>query len=460
LTYRHLRKTCNSSGSHARLSLPCLVVLAIAIPLLAVVAQGCTWPLSSSGASGTATPATAHETPTLSPSDAVAEPSVTPVPAEQQTMTLTLWIPATFNGLDATDEWQTLQSETEDLYATHPNLRVRYIRKKASGTGGLVDFLRDAREVAPAVLPDLVILPSSQVDAAIRSGQLQPMDTIVPPSLVQGLYSFATANTVDEHLMALGLAVDVEHLAYDPIRLARPPRTWADVLNQGQRYIFPAAGEGGQVNDASLIQYLAAGGMLVDSEGKASLDTKALSEVFVFYAQAVSRGVILSDTLQIDTSDEAWREYLKGKGAMSVVSSRRFLQDGLRRNTTSFASIPTVDGRKATLARGWTIALITDDTDRLDAISLYLAWLFSPEVLGKWCQKLRHLPATRSALGVAVPDEMYRDFLNVQLESAGVRPSSPAAAKASTAMQRALQGLLQGNLSPDAAVQAAVNLLH
>jgi len=339
-------------------------------------------------------------------------------------------------------------------------LRVHYVRKQASGPTGIIDFLRSARDVAPSVLPDLVILPTDQVDTAIQAGLLQPADNLLTPVGFQDLYGFASTSTVNEHLMALGLAVDIEHLAYDPIRLDHPPGTLQDVLAQKQRFLFPAGGENGQVSDVTLIHYLAAGGKLVDSQGNATLDREPLLRVFTFYEQALAQGIIPSDTLQINRADDAWNEYLKGKAAMTTVSSYRFLIDGLRRKTTSFAPLPTLDGNVGALARGWSIGLITDDTDRQNVAALYVAWLLNPKVLGNWCQQTSHLPATRSALSTTVSDEAYRAFLNTQLESAGVRSNLPATSKSQNAMQRALQSLLNGSLSAGDAVEFAINALQ
>jgi ABC-type glycerol-3-phosphate transport system substrate-binding protein len=373
---------------------------------------------------------------------------------------LTVWIPDTFGGLDTEKEWQALEDVSSNFQAEYPNLRVRYVRKAATVSGGLIDFLNAARDVAPTVLPDLVILPTSQVYAAIHDGHLRPLGKLLSAATMQDLYGFATTEVIDGRLLALGFAVDIEHLAYDPVRVESPPATWKDVLDLGKHFIFPAAGVGGQLNDATLLQYLVAGGQLVDANGEASLDQEPLKQVFSFYAQAVREGVIATDTLQIGTSDEAWREYLKGNASFTTVTSHRFGLDGLRRGTTSFAPLPTLDGRRACLARGWSIGLVTDDTVRQDAAKQYLTWLLSPDVLGQWALKTAHLPSTRSALEVAVADEDYRAFLNTLLESAGIRPSSPAAAKASTAAQRALQDLLLQKLTPDEAVNEAVNSLR
>ncbi|NOZ06927.1 MAG: extracellular solute-binding protein [Chloroflexi bacterium] len=438
--------------------------MALLAVLLLSITTSCTWPgqtgTQTTGPTASLSPLPAGPEPTSSAPPASVQADTSPVPATQHPITITLWIPDTFNGGDATPEWEALTGMTAGFQSENPTLRVHYVRKQANGSAGIIDFLRSARDVAPSVLPDLVILPTDQVDMAIQAGLLQPADNLLTPVGFQDLYGFASTSTVNKHLMALGFAVDIEHLAYDPIRLDHPPSTLQDVLAQKQRFLFPAGGENGQVNDVTLIHYLAAGGKLIDSQGNATLDREPLKRVFAFYEQALTQGIIPSDTLQLNTTDDAWNEYLKGKAAMTVVNSHRFLIDGLRRKTTSFAPLPTLDGNVGALASGWSIGLITDDTDRQNVAALYVAWLLNPQVLGSWCQKTGHLPAIRSALPVAVSDEAYRAFLNTQLESAGVRSNLPAASKSQNALQRALQSLLNGTLSASDAVEFAINALQ
>ncbi len=427
--------------------------------LVIAAAVGCTsFPILS----GNAPTATSAPSTQVQPSPSVPATADTGVPtatSEQRVITLTVWIPDTFNGQDAETEFLALQSIGDEFQAEHENLRIRYARKAVRGPAGLVSFLRSAREVAPSILPDLVVLPTDQVQAGIQNGLLYPLDNTLSPEIVQDMYGFATTSVVNGKLLAVGLAVDIEHLAFDPAVVDRAPSTWQDILEQDGSFLFPAAGEDGQLNDATMIQYLAAGGQLINATGEASLNKDSLTQVFNFYAHALAQGVVPSSTLQIGTSDEAWKAYLTGGAAMTTVGSRRFLQDGLRRETTSFSALPTLDGRAVTLARGWSIGLVTDDSERREAASQYLARLLNPGILGQWCQQLGHLPATRSALTLAVPDDEYGAFLNEQLEAAGIRPSSAAAVEASTAVQRALQDLLQRKLAPAAAVEEALNSL-
>lgn len=430
------------------------------VPILVTAAAvGCARAPVLRGTAPTATPAPSIRVQPSPSVPATADTAVPTASSEQRVITLTVWIPGTFNGQDAETEFLALQSSSDEFQAEHENLRIRYARKAVSGPAGLVSFLRSAREVAPSTLPDLVVLPTDRVQASIQNGLLYPLDNTLSPETVQDMYGFATASVVNGKLLAVGLAVDIEHLAFDPAVVDRVPTTWQDILEQNQSFLFPAAGEDGQLNDATMIQYLAAGGQLINATGEASLNKDSLTQVFNFYAHALALGIVPSSTLQIGTSDESWKAYLTGGAAMTTVGSRRFLQDGLQRETTSFSALPTLNGRTVALARGWSIGLVTDDSERREAVSQYLAWLLNPGVLGQWCQQLGHLPATRSALTPAVPNDEYRAFLSEQLEAAGVRPSSVAAAKASAAAQRALQDLLQKKLAPAAAVEAALNSL-
>ena len=162
-----------------------------------------------------------------------------------------------------------------------------------------MNYLVSASQVAPAVVPDLVAIDTAQL-SNLSQDIAVPLDGLVSPELATDLYSFAIqAGTVDEQLLALQFEVEnVEHAIFNPSRIAVAPLSWTEVFSSGATYIFPAAGQGGLVNDAFLIQYLSTGAALVDLNGAPALDPETAVDV-------------LTDTQLVAAARE---EYLKRIG--------------------------------------------------------------------------------------------------------------------------------------------------
>ncbi len=403
-----------------------------------------------------ATPAPTLPPPTSTPTPL--PPTTTPAllsPAPLVT-TLTLWVPPELNPYDEGAEAALLAERLESFGQAHEDLQVGVIVKKAQGRGGLLDFLRTASVAAPSVLPDLVVLRTADLRVAAWSGLLQPLDSLLPEELAAERFPYAVAlGQVDGQTVGIPFAVEVEHLAYRPSLIARPPVTWTDVLSSGTSFVFPAAGQENGVNDATLVQYLGAGGRLTDGEGKPQLEVEPLTAVLEFYTQAVAAGVISPTVVRsITHTDGCWSLFQNGQAGMAVVNSRRFWTE--RESMAAPAAIPTKDGRVVALARGWTLALVTADPQRQGQAMELLAWLFDPEWYGTWTQYTGYLPATRGGLAAWNMPEEERAVLEALLEGAQADPLSMVRAAIGPPLQEALDGVLSGRLSPaEAAADAA-----
>ena len=74
-------------------------------------------------------------------------------------ITLKLWLPEELDPYDRRAGANVLAQQLSDFSDTYyPDLQVEVTVKKAHGRGGLLDFMRTARDAAPSILPDLVVL--------------------------------------------------------------------------------------------------------------------------------------------------------------------------------------------------------------------------------------------------------------------------------------------------------------
>jgi len=280
----------------------------------------------------------------------------------------------------------------------------------------------------------------------------------------------AELGTVDEQTLGFVVAADMQHLAYRPALVESPPISWTQVVSPPIPFLFPASGRDRQINDATLIQYLAAGGQLTDSENRPWLDEEVLISVLSFYSTCTSITPIsptfstpaISPTvvLNITDTDQAWERFLAGEGGMTVVKASRYQREA--DETIASAQIPTHDGRPFSIARGWVIAVVTNDPARQELATLLLDWLIAPERNAQWTQAAGYLPGTRGALRLWDISDADRAVLRSVMGGMGGAVAAPppeVMATTGRAMQEALEALLRRRVSPEAAAAAAGEIL-
>jgi len=431
-------------------------LLCLALLLATVGLAGCNLlpelSLSSQEEKPTATAAPGAITPAVSPTTA-------PPTVVSSAITLTLWTTEAFFPTEDDGSGQVLAQQWQAFEVAHANVTIEYVLKKPYGKGGILDFLSTARAAAPTVLPDLVILDALELDEAAEAGLIQPLDDLVSSEVQQALFPFAR-RSFDGQLMGLQFEADIEHLIYNTNKVDSPPITWREVLSDSVAYIFPAGGEGSLVNDAFLIQYLAADGRLLDENGEPALDKDALVEVLQFYADGLEAGAIPPSVLEFVDLDDCWVVYVSAQAALSNVSSDRYLADrGLLKNT-AFAAIPTRDGDVVTLSQGWALAIVTEDPSRQAAAVQLIEWLLEPENNANWNLAAGHLPTRQAAFDHLGTEDKYFPFARQQLADVYPRPTDPAYEKISRALQRAVQDVLQGEVSPEEAAETVIAVVE
>ncbi len=403
------------------------------------------------------------ETPTATTVPGEATPAVSPTPlpppAVSSAITLTLWTTEAFFPNEDNDSGQVLAQQWQAFEAAHTNVTIEYILKKPYGKGGILDFLGTARAAVPTVLPDLVVLDTLELDEAAEAGLIQPLDDLVSNEVQQDLFPLAR-RSFDGQLMGIQFEADVEHLIYNTNKIDSAPITWREVLSDSVAYIFPAGGEGSLVNDSFLIQYLAAGGGLLDESGAPALNNDALVEVLQFYADGLEAGAIPPSVLEFANLDDCWVVYVSAQAAMSNVSSDKYLADrGLLKNT-AFAAIPTRDGNVVTLSKGWALAIVTENPSRRAAAAQLIEWLLEPENNANWNLAAGHLPTSQAAFEHLGTEDQYFPFVRQQLANVHPRPMAAAYEKIGRALQRAVQDVLQGEVSPEEAAEAIIAVVE
>lgn len=378
-------------------------------------------------------------------------------------LTLTIWGPDSMAPLNDVPGGAVLAAQFDAFAQTRPGWRVSYLRKKPYGQGGLAHFLRTTATVAPRQLPDLALVDMREVAALAESSLLQPLEPLLDPALVSDLAPFARkAGRVGEHLFAVQYDADLRFLAYNSAVVAKPPSSWAELVELGIPYLVPVGSSEGAVSDGFLPLYLALGGELADRSGQPYLDQTVAAAVLEAYRLARQAGVLSPSGLELDDASDCWPIYLTSAGsaaengvALTNVTSWDYGRERAKLASTRIAPLPTLSGAPASMASGWGWVLITRDPERQAAATAFLREILDPRAMAAWSQATYHLPARLSALPAAVGDSEYRRFLEQLMPVTAPQPQEPAYSLAVAALQPAIEGVARGKLSPQAAAAEA-----
>jgi len=340
---------------------------------------------------------------------------------------------------------------------TYHDVSVAVVLKNASGKGSVLDYLRTASQVAPSILPDVVVLDTVDLASAAHAGIVVSLDDLASPLLTKDLLPAALrAGTVDGQLVGIPFEMDVEHLIYNTNKIASAPISWTDVVSSNVTYVFPAKGRNGLVNDAFLIQYLALGGRLHDDEGRLLLDEQPLRAALDYYRQGEQIGVVPPSVLDVSIPDDVWPAYVSARVGMTHVNSHRFLTDRSVLRSTQFADIPTRDGIPLAIGRGRVLAIVAHDPGRQAAAMRLIEWLMMPDSNATWSQTTAHLPTRYAAFSLLTNNDPYWLFLQHQLEIAVPPPAFPGYDQVGRVLQQAVVEVMTGEATPEAAAAAAV----
>lgn len=413
-------------------------------------------------------PATAvEENPTATAPDSDILPAATdPLPTDMpestedeaadlqnSPLTLTLWLPPEVDPSPEAVFGQALDEMIAAFNAQYPDIRVDVYRKRVSGPGGMISYLRTAGAVAPDVLPDLLLMDREGALTALNEDLIVPISEISADLSGIGLYPTAAAiGQSGDVSFSLPYLLEVQHLVYRQGVFIRPPCTYAVQLDARVPLEFAAAPLGG-LNQTTLLQYLAAGATLTDGEGNPTLDAAILTEVLSFYDYAQDLAIIQSSVFQYSTPTELWSRYLERQNNQAIVSSTLVLTAMPALENTAYCPVPTVSGSPFSIVHGYSWLVATDDERQQDAAMSFLTFITDPIVQGNFTRAAGWLPSQPEALAVWGEDA-YTTFVASLLETSVARPVSEPELKVGRIIQLALEDVLLNNLSP---VQAATD---
>lgn len=441
-----------------------LIILFVTVLLFSAAVVSCqTSPTDLEPVSSTPVGEVTPPTPSNQTTVSRASPTVTATATPEGTpLKLTFWTIESISP-DAEGEAGNFMSNTLRAFErANPAVDVDLKLKKATGKGGIVDFLRTAKNVAPTVLPDVAVMNATDLNQAFSEGLIQPLDGRLDRSVVQDLLPAARRiGTVSDRLVAVPLGLEMEHQVYNTGIYTATPLLWTDVLSSNSAYLFPAKGVNGLVNDHTLAQYFSAGGTFLDDRGAPKIDEVALRSVLEFYHQAVQNNVVDASILEAATTEELWPTYLQGQAGFTQISVKQYLTDRDLLNNSLYAPISVQDAQDTPVAitNGWVLVLVTDDPARQKAALNLMEWFLSTNSNATWNSINRSIPSRDTAFQQLAGDDPYWEFLTEQLNTARPHPGFSGYDQIGRILQQAVQQVINGEATPSEATATAIDAL-
>lgn len=390
-------------------------------------------------------------TPTLgiegTPSPAGSEESGVITNGERQ---LVIWVPEFFQPPVEATPIAALQNVYEQFRHNHPDVHLDIQTKVEVGESSLLNYLRYAQNMAPTILPDMVLLTTEQLWQAADLGLVQPVEwqtlTHTPD-----FFQFAR-DAVQYQAKTIGIpyAADVIHLVYHADQMAQAPATWETVVTAGTPY-FLAAGNQDHPSASLLLQYVGAGGQLFEDGSISNPD--AISSMLTFMAQAKVMGVLPEKILEINSVEAAWSAFEANNTGIADVSARMVLAKWETLDNLGFAQIPTINGATVTIAHTWAFALITSDAEQQKLALELVEQFLDPVVHSAWSRTSHQLPTQITAYTTWGDTSPYYEFLQHQLDVAIAIPNGRPFADFAKRLQHAQELVLLNQLNIEDAVR-------
>jgi ABC-type glycerol-3-phosphate transport system substrate-binding protein len=360
-------------------------------------------------------------------------------------------VPPQFSPLEENTAGSLLQARLDEFIAGREDVHIEVRVKALDGPGGLLDSLTTASASAPLAMPDLIALPRPMLETAALKGLLHPYNDLIDESEDTDWYPYASQlSHLQDSLFGLPCTGDALILVYRQEGVVQPPTALEAALQSPGPLAFPASDPQALF---TLALYQAAGGAILDEQGRPFLDKVPLTQVLEFYLQAASSEFTPFWLTQLQTDDQAWDAFQKGQAAMVVTWASRYLQE--RPSDTAAARLPTLDGTEFTLATGWVWALSSPRPERQALAAQLAVHLTESDFLAQWTQALGYLPPRPSALA-AWQDTSMRLLVEEISTSAALVPSADVLPGLAAPLLTAATQMLKQQGDPTQAAEEAV----
>lgn len=384
---------------------------------------------------------------------AAASPTPTVRPAS-----LTVWWPAPLAVESESGAGEALARQVA-AYESAQGITVNIRTKKPDGPGGIHETLYGASQVAVGAMPDLVLVQYGELTRLVLDRLAQPFTASLLP-VADIMNAAQSLGIVQGTLYGVPFALEVQHAAYRVAALPNPPRTPDELLESGQRYVFPGRAVR-NISQTFLAMYVAEGGRLFTEDGIPSLDREPLLHALQFFEKGVENGQFDSSALEYADALQYWSQFMSGRVDMVQVDSSTYLAQRAGGMPSSGPSAvgasraPMPGDTPPVMIEGWIFAITATEPGRRQQALDFVAWLMDSANQGALTEALGVLPSRKAALETW-DDVEYASFIGDLLAGRAAPPVETIDPGIAAAMSTAFEAVMTGRATAENAAQAAL----
>ncbi|KAA3662194.1 MAG: hypothetical protein DWQ04_14160, partial [Chloroflexi bacterium] len=333
--------------------------------ILGSLIAGCSlFPASTTNSVDSSPPPVSEEAPIPNTPVPQATPdSSQPVVVTETRRLLTVWLPIEL-APDPDTGLSVLEQQIQIFATAQVDLDINIEYKNVTGEGGTLNYLRTGRSVAPAILPDLIVLRMDQLETAVSDELIYPLNGAIDSILLEDLYPVALEYAVqEEQIPGYPFALTgLTHLAYNTTTISDTVATNWEMFRTlpNGNFVFPANGEGGAT--LLLQMYLSANGSLTNEAGQTALQVEPLAQSLEQLNLARNDGFLVRQSNTLPSFEGVWEVYETGSANIAFVDASVFMsmRDSLPETAVSgtpgFAT-PDFESEAIPLVNGWAWAI-------------------------------------------------------------------------------------------------------
>ena len=324
---------------------------------------------------------------------------------------LVVWIPEEFSILDDSPASLLLKQRIEDFERQNPGMVVTVRVKASSGTGGILNSLKNTKIAASTALPHLVLLPAADLPDAVAQQLILPVEDFSqhnnPATYFNYAQEMANHDGVAYGFPFVGDALvgvasenmgDVNFTSWDEIRAEKEPLYFA--ANNPQASL-------------TVSQYLSTGGALEDEQGHATFAADSLMIVMNAFDLNTRNNIFSDSFATLNTSEDVWSLFENGEANWVINWASKALQSDLPQ--LQIFQLPSLGTEAYVSANGWVWTIVNSDNLMNDTLSAFIAFLNDPEFLAEYSQAAGYLPVMPDSLSLYEDDGSLNRLSNILL---------------------------------------------
>lgn len=386
--------------------------------------------------------------------DAVPEISVEPEEAEPQpeVKTIELWVPPQFDPQKDTAAGKSLLAFVERFMNDNHNVRVNIRVKAPNGGSSALSTLSAAKNIAPDVVPSLVLLSRQDMESAAQKGLIQPIETGIFSDNASW-YTYARQSAIiDNSVYGIPVAGDALILAYRVSKIGKDLSDWNDVLTRGMPIAFVPSSSS-SIFGAFI--YRSLGGKFTNDQGQVSLEHEKTTETLNFFLGGGHNGAFPPSLLQIQDQTQAWQRF--NDGTVNLIISHYSVYQHYRTNGVKAIPIPTLeDSEVYPMATSWNWCL-TETVPELQRIAVQFAEeMADPKYNDPLTIDAGFLPIRNTEHPLLTDEESVR-IVDVTGMRGELIPGIGITTKICPVLNEAVVQIIKNALTPEAAAQEAIS---